>query len=79
VTRCFCSTVGLLGGWQRILILKGSRLLGRYEADVSTGQTRILVAWDRVTLPDHRSIELAANGADALGRAGLSGDVDAHL
>jgi len=63
----------------RILIPKGSRLLGRYEADIGTGQTRILVAWDRVTLPDQRSVELAANGTDALGRAGLSGDVDAHF
>ena len=63
----------------RVLIPKGSRLIGRYEADISTGQTRILVAWERVTLPDQRSVELAANGADALGRAGLSGHVDAHF
>ena len=62
-----------------VVIPKGAKLLGRYDTDISTGQTRILIAWERVTLSDGRSIELDASGADALGRAGLTGDVDAHF
>ena len=63
----------------QIVLPKGSRLIGRYEAGLSQGQSRVLIAWSRVVTPDHRSIVLDSSGVDGLGRSGLSGDVDQHF
>ena len=63
----------------RLLMPKGTVLIGRYESDLSTGQRRVLVAWNTARLPDGRSIQMDASGTDALGRAGLGGHVDAHF
>lgn len=60
----------------RVLIPRGSQLVGRYNARISVGQQRVTVAWDRVILPDNQSVELSAYGADGLGRSGTTGDVD---
>jgi type IV secretion system protein VirB10 len=60
----------------RILIPRGSRLMGRYSANVSIGQHRAMVAWERIILPDNQSVALSAFGGDAIGRAGVSGRVN---
>lgn len=60
----------------RILIPRGSRLIGRYSANVSIGQYRAMVAWERIILPDNQSVALSAFGGDAIGRAGVSGSVN---
>jgi type IV secretion system protein VirB10 len=33
-------------------------LIGEYDSQIAAGQTRVLLAWDRLTLPDGRSIVL---------------------
>jgi len=64
---------------QILLIPQGSRLIGTYDSDVSVGQTRVLLAWDRLILPDGRSITLDRQSAtDAAGQAGLQDATDAH-
>ncbi len=63
----------------RLLMPKGTLLIGRYESDLSTGQRRVLVAWNSARLPDGRTIQIEASGTDALGRAGLGGQVDCHF
>ncbi|WP_199286507.1 TrbI/VirB10 family protein [Pseudogemmobacter humi] len=60
----------------RVLIPRGSQLVGRYNARIAIGQQRVTVAWDRIILPDNQSVELSAYGADALGRSGTTGAVD---
>ena len=67
------------GDASRLLMPKGTVLIGRYESDLSTGQRRILVAWNTARLPDGRSIQMDASGTDALGRAGLGDHVDSHF
>ena len=63
-----------------LLIPQGSRLIGRYSSLVGTGQNRVLIAWDRIILPNGDSLELpTVPGADALGRSGLSDRVDYHV
>lgn len=63
-----------------VLIPKGAKLLCRYDDQVSTGQSRILVAWTRVLLPDGRSISLPGlPGTDARGARGVSDQVDRHV
>lgn len=62
-----------------LLIPQGSRLIGEYDSEVAAGQTRVLLAWDRLILPDGRSIILDRQpGADAGGYAGLQDRVDQH-
>jgi type IV secretion system protein VirB10 len=64
---------------QSILIPRGSRLIGQYRSGVALGQSRAFVIWTRLIRPDGATIELAAPGADALGRGGLEGEVDRHF
>ena len=62
-----------------LLIPQGARLIGEYDSEVAAGQTRVLLAWDRLILPDGRSIVLERQlGADAAGFAGLADRVNQH-
>jgi type IV secretion system protein VirB10 len=61
------------------LIPQGARLIGRCDHDVAFGQQRALIVWDRLILPDGRSIELGNEpAADPSGYAGIADRVDAH-
>src|SRR3546814_3260564 len=62
-----------------LLIPQGSRLIGEYDSEVSAGQSRVLLAWDRLILPGGRSILLDRQpGADASGMAGIRERVNYH-
>jgi type IV secretion system protein TrbI len=62
-----------------LLIPQGARLIGDYDADVGFGQRRVLLAWNRLILPDGRSITLERQpGSDPRGFAGLEDGVDFH-
>jgi type IV secretion system protein TrbI len=62
-----------------LLIPQGSRLIGDYDADVAFGQSRVLLAWNRLILPDGRSIVLARQPAsDPRGYAGLQDGTNYH-
>lgn len=62
-----------------LLIPQGSRLVGRYDSQVSFGQRRVLMVWTRLILPDTSSIALdRLQGLDVAGRAGLEDGVDWH-
>ncbi|RST10662.1 TrbI/VirB10 family protein, partial [Streptomyces sp. WAC04770] len=62
-----------------LLIPQGARLIGEYDSQITAGQTRVLLAWDRLILPDGRSIVLERQpGTDAAGYAGLQDRVDQH-
>lgn len=64
---------------RHVLIPQGSRILGRYNSQVSYGQTRVQVVWHRVILPDTSSFQLDnLAGADPAGYAGLEDGVDWH-
>jgi type IV secretion system protein TrbI len=61
------------------LIPQGARLVGQYDAQIAFGQTRALLVWTRLIMPNGRSIVLERQpGADAEGYAGLEDDVDNH-
>ena len=64
---------------QHLLIPQGSRLIGRYDSVVAFGQSRALVVWTRLILPNGDSIQLDnLPGSDAQGFAGLKDKVDRH-
>lgn len=62
----------------QVLIPRGSKLYGRYSADVEQGQRRVLIAWDRVITTNGQSAQLEAYGTDRIGRSGMTGKVNNH-
>ena len=63
---------------QFLLIPQGARLIGRYQSDVSFGQDRALLVWERIIFPNGASIAISAPGADRQGFVGLSDRTDHH-
>ncbi|TNC66302.1 conjugal transfer protein [Rubellimicrobium roseum] len=63
----------------RVLIPRGSKLIGRYNSQIEATQRRLMVAWDRIITPDGQSVTIAAYGADELGRSGTTGRIDRRL
>ena len=62
-----------------LLIPQGARLIGSYDSQVASGQSRVLLVWTRLILPNGRSIVLERQpGADTAGNAGLEDEVDSH-
>jgi len=62
-----------------ILIPQGSRLIGAYDSVVAFGQSRALLVWQRIVMPDGSSIQIDNLPAtDAAGYAGLEDEVDYH-
>ena len=63
-----------------LLIPQGSRLLGRYSSVVGNGENRVLIAWQRLILPNGNSIvQDAMPGTDQEGQSGLHDKVDYHF
>lgn len=66
-------------GLTRIVIPAGSKLLGEYDTNVETGQTRTPVAWTRLILSTGDSVGLDRfPGASLSGSSGVPSDVDEH-
>jgi type IV secretion system protein VirB10 len=61
---------------RRILVPKGSRLVGSYDTQIKRGQSRIFVIWNRVITPNGIDMIINSPGSDQLGRAGVEGKVD---
>ncbi|MGJ8558617.1 MAG: TrbI/VirB10 family protein [Litorimonas sp.] len=58
---------------QDLLIPQGTRLLGRYDSEIDTGQSRALVVWNRMIRPDGSSLVLdSLPGVDLSGQAGCA-------
>lgn len=64
---------------QVMLIPQGARLVGKYDSVVAYGQSRALVIWQRLMMPDGKSLRLDNMPAtDTSGYAGLSDKVNFH-
>jgi type IV secretion system protein VirB10 len=62
-----------------LLVPQGARLIGIYDSQVAFGQSRVLLVWTRLIMPNGRSIVLERQpGADTAGYAGLHDEVDLH-
>jgi type IV secretory pathway VirB10-like protein len=65
---------------QNVLIPRGTRVHGDYSSSVAFGQNRILIVWQRMTLPDGITINLQGmQGVDLSGMSGLADQVDYHI
>ncbi|WP_273728953.1 TrbI/VirB10 family protein [Brucella gallinifaecis] len=64
---------------RHLLIPQGSRLIGQYDSQVAFGQSRVLLVWNRLIMPNGTSIVLERlQGADPQGFSGLEDGVDHH-
>jgi type IV secretion system protein VirB10 len=62
-----------------VLIPQGTRIVGAYSSDVAYGQSRVLVAWNRLIFPNGAMIDLKGmSGTDGEGQAGFHDQVDNH-
>ena len=53
--------------------------MGVYDSQVAFGQSRVLLVWTRLIMPNGRSIVLERQpGADGSGYAGIEDEVDHH-
>lgn len=64
---------------RRILIPRGSRLVGEYGADVRPGQNKVLVNWMQLIRSDGSVMRLESPAADAMGGAGVPGRVNSFF
>ena len=63
----------------KVLIPRGSRLIGEYRAEVAPGQRRALVIWTRLIRPDGVTVAIGSPAGDPLGRGGIRARVNTHF
>lgn len=62
-----------------LLVPQGARLIGTYDSVIAFGQSRALLVWRRIVMPDGSSIQIDNLPAtDTAGYAGLEDEVDFH-
>lgn len=61
---------------RRLLLPKGSKVLGKYESGPQGN--RMAVIWDRIITPTGIDVNMASPGVDGLGGAGHPGYLDEH-
>jgi type IV secretory pathway VirB10-like protein len=62
-----------------LLIPQGTRLFGHYDSNVTFGQGRLLVSWDRLIFPNAYTLDLdGMSGHDEGGSAGYADRVNEH-
>ena len=63
-----------------LLVPQGAKLIGKYDSVVAYGQSRALLIWTRLIMPDGSSVALDnLPGADTQGYAGLEDGVGYHF
>lgn len=63
----------------RLLIPRGTRLMGRYDSKVAFGQSRVLVVWTDIIFPNGSTLQIGGMaGTDAEGFGGFNDQVDNH-
>lgn len=62
-----------------LLLPQGTKVVGLYDSKVTYGQERVLIVWNRVILPNGKSVSLEGMpGVDMSGYSGLKDKVNNH-
>jgi len=62
-----------------VVIPQGAKLIGQYSSDVAYGQSRTLIAWNRIIFPNGSMLDLQGMlGTDGKGQSGFADQVDNH-
>ena len=65
---------------RHLLVPQGTRLIGRHEGESAYGDRRAFLVWERLILPNGKSLILDGEpGVDAEGAIGVRGQVDRRL
>ena len=65
---------------RHLVLPQGARLIGRHEGESAYGDRRAFLVWDRLILPNGKSLILTEEpGVDAQGAVGVRGTVDRRL
>lgn len=65
---------------KHLLIPQGTKIIGSYDSMVSYGQSRALIAWNKLSYPDASSLFVGSmSGADQAGAAGFKDKVNNHF
>jgi type IV secretion system protein VirB10 len=78
MTTCVLAA-DVFGADGRIVLLeRGTRLVGEMSGELRAGQARVAILWNEARTPTGVLVPLVSPGTDALGRSGVTGDVDTH-
>lgn len=65
---------------RHLIIPQGTKLFGRYDAEVAFGQSRVLVIWTDLIFPNGSTLQIGGMaGTDAEGYGGFKDKVDRHV
>jgi len=65
---------------RHLVLPQGTRLIGRHEGESAYGDRRAFLTWDRLILPNGKSLVMTGEpGVDAQGAVGVRGQVDRRL
>lgn len=78
ITACVVPNNVYSDNGKRLLIRKGSKLVGEYSATVKIGDSRFGVMWQRIKTPEGVVIDVDSGAADSVGAMGLNGAFDSH-
>lgn len=78
-TRCITAADTWSADGSVVLIERGTTILGETRGVASQGNHRLFILWTHAYTPQHIDVPLEAPGTDALGRSGLTGEVNYHF
>jgi type IV secretion system protein VirB10 len=65
---------------EKLLIPKGSTLVGQFNSGVTQGQSRVFVVWNRLQMANGIIVTMNSPSTDSIGRSGLGADyIDRHF
>ncbi|EGU33963.1 type IV secretion system protein VirB10 [Vibrio scophthalmi] len=79
MTKCTLTRDIYSDNGSTLLLERGSEITGEYRANLSQGQSRLFVLWDRIKTPHGVVVNLDSPATDSLGAAGVSGYVETHF
>lgn len=79
MTACVTATDTFSADGAVVLLERGTKLIGETRGEVRQGQARVFIVWTEARTPSGVAVQLDSPGTDALGRAGLDGEVNRHF
>jgi type IV secretion system protein VirB10 len=76
LVRCSLTSDLISANGKVVLADKGSEVVGEQNGSMRQGDTRVYVLWTEIITKDGVTIPIDSPGTDALGAAGLDGEVD---
>jgi type IV secretion system protein VirB10 len=79
MTTCVTATDVWSADGSVVLLERGTKLVGETRGGVAQGMRRLFVLWSEARTPAGVVVQLASPGTDALGRSGVTGEVDTNF